>query len=939
MVPIKNKNHAGAAGFVKFIKPFGMVALVAAVAVLLFGRVVMAQDGEPQTPRPAASPIHPVFPLLDETGANVLESGAAVSTMTTCGGCHDTAFIAANNFHSDVGLGGYSAPAGVPGGRPWDTGAGLFGRWNPILYRHLSPEGDATIDLTTPAWVRLFGERHAGGGPAVTSRAGGSLVDSGLTVDSTVIDPATGELRPWDWAESGAAELNCFTCHLPGANNDARVAALAAGRFGDATTATLLGTGIVEEQGDAWRYNPEAFDAAGDLRPEFVTVSDPTAANCGSCHGVVHNDETPLTLDALTMADWNTLTTGQIMSPQRLNASGLNLQDKSALGRSWDIHMERVLECTDCHYSLNNPIYYRETGGNAPEHLTFDPRRMDLGEYIYRPLHQFAKGQSAQGMLAPGFDGTMRRCESCHTIDNSHNWLPYKERHTQAMACETCHTPRLYAPALESIDWTVLAAGGEPVRAFRGMEGATLGAGTLITGYEPVLLPRTNLDGTTQLAPFNLISSWYWVYGEEERPVPLRYLEAAWFEGDAHAPEVVAAFDADGDGRLSHSELTITNDAQRDLISGRLSAAGLDSPRIRGEVQPFSINHNTARGEWATRDCRACHGEESRLAAAMTLSDRTPGGQLPTLYEGGPVSWPGAIAADESGALHFAPSTAETGLYVLGHNAARVVNIIGALMIVGVSLGVIIHGGLRVLAARRRAGRAGESAEAVETHQVYIYDVYERLWHWLQTAAILLLLFTGLIIHKPDLFGIFSFSYVVQVHNILALLLVLNAGLSLFYHLASGEIKQYIPRPRGFFDEAFTQALYYLRGIFRDEPHPHEKTRERKMNPLQQVTYVMVLNVLLPAQIITGAFMWAAQGWGAQRWPGATEALGGLPWLGPLHTLVAWSFAAFITLHVYLTTTGPTPTAGIKAMMLGWEDVEVTNDGLRTTSEETAATD
>jgi thiosulfate reductase cytochrome b subunit len=75
--------------------------------------------------------------------------------------------------------------------------------------------------------------------------------------------------------------------------------------------------------------------------------------------------------------------------------------------------------------------------------------------------------------------------------------------------------------------------------------------------------------------------------------------------------------------------------------------------------------------------------------------------------------------------------------------------------------------------------------------------------------------------------------------------------------------------------------------------------------------------VLLPLQILTGALMW-----GAQRWPAATQALGGLPWLGPFHTLVAWSFAAFIILHVYLTTTGPTPTAGIKAMMLGWEDVE-----------------
>ena len=942
MVRIKNENRARVTGLVNLIKPIGAAALVVAMAVFLFGRVAVAQDGEPQAPSTAtspASPIHPVFPLLDAGGANVLDSGAAVSTMTTCGGCHDTAFIAANNFHSDVGLDGYGAPGSVPGGRPWDTGAGLFGKWNPILYRYLSPEGDATTDLTTPEWVMLFGERHAGGGPAVTGRAGGPIVESALTVDNTIIDPITGEARPWEWAESGTADLNCFTCHLPGANNEARVAALAGGRFGDATTATLLGSGIVEEQGSAWRYNPEAFDEAGNLRPEFVTVGDPAAANCGSCHGVVHNDETPLTLDDLTTADWNTLTTGQIMSPQLLNASGLNLQDKNALGRSWDIHMERVVECTDCHYSLNNPVYYRETSGNAPEHLTFDPRRMDLGEYIYRPLHQFAKGQSAQGALAPGFDGTMRRCESCHTIDNSHNWLPYKERHTEAMACEVCHTPKLYAPALESIDWTVLTAGGEPVRAFRGLAGETPDASALITGYEPVLLPRTNLDGATKLAPFNLISSWYWVYGEEERPAPLRYLQAAWFEGDAYAPEVMAAFDADGDGKLSHSELYIATDAQRDLISARLSAAGLDSPRIRGEVQPFGINHNTARGEWATRDCRACHGADSRLAATLTLSDRTPGGELPALHEGGPVGWPGEIAAGESGALHFAPSAAEAGLYVLGHNAARVVDILGALMVAGVSLGVIVHGGLRVLAARRRAGEAGETGEAAEMQQVYMYDVYERLWHWLQTAAILLLLFTGLIIHKPDLFGIFSFSYVVQVHNILALLLVLNAGLSLFYHLASGEIRQFIPRPRGFFDEAFTQALFYLRGIFRNEPHPYEKTRERKMNPLQQVTYVMVLNVLLPAQIITGALIWATQGWGAQRWPGATEALGGLPWLGPLHTLVAWAFAAFIILHVYLTTTGPTPTAGIKAMMLGWEEVEVTNDGLRTTSEEAVATD
>ena len=50
---------------------------------------------------------------------------------------------------------------------------------------------------------------------------------------------------------------------------------------------------------------------------------------------------------------------------------------------------------------------------------------------------------------------------------------------------------------------------------------------------------------------------------------------------------------------------------------------------------------------------------------------------------------------------------------------------------------------------------------------------------------------------------------------------------------------------------------------------------------------------------------------------------GGLTYLAPFHTLIAWLFASFIVAHVYLTTTGPTPFASIKAMMFGWDDVEV----------------
>ena len=174
-----------------------------------------------------------------------------------------------------------------------------------------------------------------------------------------------------------------------------------------------------------------------------------------------------------------------------------------------------------------------------------------------------------------------------------------------------------------------------------------------------------------------------------------------------------------------------------------------------------------------------------------------------------------------------------------------------------------------------------------------------------------------MIIHKPATFSIFSFRYVVLVHNILAGILAMNAFLSLFYHLASGEIRQYLPQPRGFFTQAFEQAAYYLRGIFRGSAHPFEKVPEKKLNPLQQVTYFAILNILLPLQGLTGLMMW-----GAQAWPDLAARVGGLPFLAPFHTLIAWLFAAFIVMHVYLTTTGPTPTSSIKAMLLGWEEVE-----------------
>lgn len=904
----------------------GLLALTAAVWV---SYIAMAGNNASQPVQ--TSPIHPAFALLDANGTNVLQSGAPVSTMKTCGACHETEFIASHSSHALAGSEQSALPGEVPGGQPWETSSGIFGAWDALQYRYLTPPGDERLDLSTAGWIMEFGGRHVGGGPAVISREGKpltSLQPDASNPEASLLNPLTGEAIAWDWQQSGVVEMNCFLCHTPNPNNQARTQALQEGRFAWANTATLLGSGIVETDGEQLIWNPQAFDAEGKLKENYVAIQDPTNENCGACHGIVHTDSRePLVAIGCTAENWNTQTTGQIISPQRMSESGMNLAGKEELARSWDVHAERSVNCTDCHYSLNNPVYFQDRKGENPDHLEFDPRRLELGEYLKQPLHQFANSPGARNGIAEENATEAQGCESCHDALQSHAWLPYGERHMAALACETCHVPKVYAPAVQQVDWTVIRPDANPSigsgstvavapsLTCRGLSSGTTSSfadiRSLIEGYEPVLLPRQDGEKDTRLAPYNLITAWYWVYGDPPRPVRLLDLKNAWLDGEQYHPEVLAAFDQDGNGDLNTTELVINTPQKEELIAKRLSALGLENPRIVGEIQAYSINHTIASGEWAIRDCQTCHSDESRMVQTTLLASYAPGGKLPEYIANGRVRLDGEMVQGDSGQLLYIPATTSSSLYVLGHHRVTWIDTLGALMFMGVLAAISVHAGLRYLSSKQRSHRQ----LPVET--VYMYSVYERFWHWLQTFVIVLLLLTGIVIHSPDSFGFLSFRGVVLTHNVLAAILAINAALSLFYHLASGEIKQYIPRPRGFFDQAIEQAVYYLRGIFRGEPHPFEKTPHKKLNPLQQATYFAILNILLPLQGLTGILMW-----GAQRWSNLSNALGGLPFLAPAHTLIAWMFAAFIVAHAYLTTTGPEPLAGIKAMMMGWEEVE-----------------
>ena len=194
---------------------------------------------------------------------------------------------------------------------------------------------------------------------------------------------------------------------------------------------------------------------------------------------------------------------------------------------------------------------------------------------------------------------------------------------------------------------------------------------------------------------------------------------------------------------------------------------------------------------------------------------------------------------------------------------------------------------------------------------IYLYSRYERFWHWLQSALIIVLLITGLEIRQG--YTLLGFHTAVKVHNFVGLSWLIAFAFFVFWLFTTGEWKQYIPTTR----KMFSVVRYYSYGIFRGEAHPVPKRKEAKHNPLQRLTYLTLAAFLLPFQMITGLLYW-----GYNAWPAWGIAGLSLKTIAVAHTLGAFAILTFLVVHLYMTTTGHSLFAHIKAMITGWEEVE-----------------
>lgn len=196
----------------------------------------------------------------------------------------------------------------------------------------------------------------------------------------------------------------------------------------------------------------------------------------------------------------------------------------------------------------------------------------------------------------------------------------------------------------------------------------------------------------------------------------------------------------------------------------------------------------------------------------------------------------------------------------------------------------------------------------------YVYRGFERFWHWSQAFLTVLLGVTGFEIHGTISF--FGFEAAVKIHNFSAIAFIILIVFAIFWHLSTGEWKQYIPT----LTNVRAQMEYYVFGIFKDAPHPVKKTVLSKLNPLQKLVYAGLKVILIPMMVTTGLLYMF------YRYPMSGEVKGlnieGLEIIAVLHTAGAFLFTSFFIAHLYLITTGETLTSNIKAMITGYEELE-----------------
>lgn len=205
--------------------------------------------------------------------------------------------------------------------------------------------------------------------------------------------------------------------------------------------------------------------------------------------------------------------------------------------------------------------------------------------------------------------------------------------------------------------------------------------------------------------------------------------------------------------------------------------------------------------------------------------------------------------------------------------------------------------------------------------RIFLNPLPVRIWHWINAVGFIVLIVTGIQIRYSELVNLMSLELAVDIHNWTGFILIGNYFIWFAYYFLTLNIKVYIPpfhHPVELAKGVIRQARYYCYGLFIGEQNPHHSTLQHKFNPMQQQAYFAIMFLLIPLAIVTGLFLWDVTYF--SKW---IDFFGGIRIITTMHVLLFLFFTTFLIVHIYLASLGQTVTTHFKAMITGYEELEV----------------
>lgn len=198
--------------------------------------------------------------------------------------------------------------------------------------------------------------------------------------------------------------------------------------------------------------------------------------------------------------------------------------------------------------------------------------------------------------------------------------------------------------------------------------------------------------------------------------------------------------------------------------------------------------------------------------------------------------------------------------------------------------------------------------------KLYLYPLGIRIWHWTNALMFFALILTGISLqYSGPNFAIIRFDYAVRYHNIAGVVLSISFVFFVLYNRFTVNGKYYKVKRKGFYKRLNKQFQYYTFGVFKHESSPFPVSEKRKFNPMQKLSYILVMYLMMPVIIITGFALLFPE-------VNLTSFFGisGIYLTDLLHVTTGFVLSVFMVIHIYFCTFGKTIGSNFKSMFNGW---------------------